>query len=207
MFTGIVKGAYTITAIHEEPGLRRFELEFDAEMVSGLEIGASVALDGVCMTVTRIDGHAVYFDAMQETLDTTTLGLVKPNDLVNAERSFRKDAEVGGHILSGHIDGMAEVVDVELASNKRVVSYRLPNELCKYVFKKGFVAIDGCSLTVVDTEASKGLFRVSYIPETLRVTTHANHGVGDKVNIEIDRQTQVIVDTVERVLAERGELA
>lgn len=203
MFTGIVKGALAVKKVRVQPQLASFVFDFTEELLSGLEVGASVALDGVCMTVTSIDGFEVSFDAMQETLNLTTLGFLAEGDLVNIERSFRQDAEVGGHILSGHVDAMATIVNIEASENKKIVHYQLPAELQKYVFKKGFVAVHGCSLTVVDVNRADSTFCISYIPETLRVTTHGHKAQGDRVNIEIDRQTQVIVDTVERVLAER----
>ena len=204
MFTGIVSAALPVAQLQKKPGLLSLAIDFPANLLDGLEIGASVALDGVCMTVTAIENGRVSFDAMQETLDLTTLGLLEAGDLLNVERSFKQQQEVGGHILSGHIDCMAEITAIDAAENKKVVHYRLPEAMLKYVFRKGFIAVNGCSLTVVDVDRQASIFHISYIPETLRVTTHAEKTVGDRVNIEIDRQTQVIVDTVERVLAERA---
>jgi riboflavin synthase len=156
--------------------------------------------------VTHIRGNDVDFDVMQQTLEVTTLGIVEEGGRVNVERSAKQGAEIGGHILSGHIDCSAEVVAIEEPENNRFVSYQLPAALMKYVFDKGFVAINGCSLTVAKVNREERQFTVCYIPETLRITTHGDKQIGDKVNIEIDRQTQIIVDTVERLLTGQPEL-
>ena len=169
----------------------------------GLEIGASVGLNGVCMTVTRIENDRVHFDAMQETLSLTTLGQLAVGDLVNVERSAKQGAEIGGHLISGHVDGRAVVTAVERSENNLTLFFQLPKTLVKYVFRKGFIGLHGCSLTVASMDSSRGVFSVCLIPETLRSTNLGALSVGAEVNIEVDRQTQVIVDTVERVLAER----
>lgn len=204
MFTGIVQGAFPITRIERKPGLLSLVIELPAPMLDGLEVGASVAVDGVCLTVTAFDTRSSRFDVMQQTLDVTTLGNIEEGSRVNIERSARQGVEIGGHIVSGHVDGMAEVVAVETPENNRFISYRVPAAKLKYIFEKGFVALNGCSLTVARVDRGQGVFTVCYIPETLRVTTHGDKQVGDRVNFEIDRQTQVIVDTVENFLAVNG---
>ncbi len=203
MYTGIVHGAYPLCGLQKKPGLSRLVMELDAVLVEGLAIGASVGLNGVCMTVTAIEGHRVSFDAMQETLSLTTLGQLQPGDRVNVERSANQGAEIGGHLISGHVDGTAELVGLEQPENNCTMTFQLPGPLAKYVFKKGFIGLHGCSLTVADMDADKARFSVCLIPETLRVTNLSDLKVGDRVNIEVDRQTQVIVDTVERLMAER----
>jgi riboflavin synthase len=203
MYTGIVHGAYPLAAVIHKPGLHQLFIDLPPVLLEDLVIGASVGLDGVCMTVTSIDGARVSFDAMQETLSLTTLGKLNDGDIVNVERSAKQGAEIGGHNMSGHVDGCAELIAVEESENNCTLSFRLPQTLSKYVFRKGFIGISGCSLTVADYQRDEAEFTVWLIPETLRVTGFANKRVGDWVNIEVDRQTQVIVDTVERVLAER----
>ncbi|WP_372747719.1 riboflavin synthase subunit alpha [Litorivivens sp.] len=204
MFTGIVQGAFPLARLIEKPGLRQLVMQLDEPLVAGLQIGASVALNGVCMTVTHIDGTQVGFDAMQETLSLTTLGQLRENEPVNVERSVTQAGEIGGHIVSGHIDGVAELVGLEHTENNCTMTFQLPLALAKYVFKKGFIGLHGCSLTVATMDQKTGRFSVCLIPETLRATNLSLLRQGDRVNIEVDRQTQVIVDTVERVLAERG---
>lgn len=203
MYTGIVYGAYTLCGLEQKPGLSSLTMDLNEALVAGLEIGASVGLNGVCMTVTGIDGRKVHFDAMQETLSLTTLGQLSIGDSVNVERSASQGAEIGGHLISGHVDGVAELAALEQPENNCTMTFQLPMALAKYVFKKGFIGLHGCSLTVADMDKSSARFTVCLIPETLRVTNLSELKVGDKVNIEVDRQTQVIVDTVERVMAER----
>lgn len=205
MYTGIVHGAYPLTSVVRKPGLHQFLIELPPELLEELNIGASVGLDGVCMTVTEINGNQLSFDAMQETLKTTTLGGVDVGDLVNVERSAKQGAEIGGHNISGHVDGCAEIIAIDQTENNCTLHFRLPPQLTKYVFKKGFVGVNGCSLTVADFKRDEATFSVCLIPETLRVTNLGQKSLGDWVNIEVDRQTQVIVDTVERVLAERAD--
>ncbi len=204
MYTGIVAGAFQLVGLEQKPGLSQLVVELNEVLVQGLTLGASVGLNGVCMTVTAIDGVRVHFDAMQETLSLTTLGTLNEGDWLNVERSALQGAEIGGHLISGHVDGTAELVALETPENNCTMTFRLPPELQKYVFKKGFIGLHGCSLTVADIDKSEATFTVCLIPETLRVTNLSKLSVGDRVNIEVDRQTQVIVDTVERVLAERG---
>ncbi len=204
MYTGIVQGAFALTELNDEPGLRRLAIALPAHLREDLQIGASVGLDGVCMTVTGVSGATVHFDAMQETLSLTTLGQLAVGDLVNVERSAKQGAEIGGHLISGHVDGRAAVTAVVRSENNVEVFFQLPAALIKYVFHKGFIGLHGCSLTVASMDSVSGVFSVCLIPETLRSTNLKLLEVGDEVNIEVDRQTQVIVDTVERVLAERA---
>lgn len=206
MYTGIVTGTFPVVTLNRQPGLASFAVELDAKHVAGLEIGASVNLDGVCMTVTKIEATRAFFDASVETLSRTTLGQLSVGRLLNVERSAKAGAEIGGHPISGHVDGMAEIVSVERPANNCVITFQLPTEYGRYVFNKGFIALNGCSLTVSDLDKKAARFRVFLIPETLRLTTFASSRVGDRANFEIDRQTQVIVDTidaaVERALGE-----
>lgn len=201
MYTGIVQGVGEIVSLETLPGLSHLAVSLPESLLDGITLGASIGLDGVCMTVTGWQDCVVNFDAMEETLRATTLGALTVGDRVNVERSARQNDEIGGHLLSGHVDGMADIVEIERRENNWKAFYQLPVSLKKYVFRKGFVAVNGCSLTVVDMDDKSGIFSINFIPETLRATTHGEREPGDRVNIEVDRQTQVIVDTVERVLA------
>lgn len=200
MFTGIVKGLGTVVSGEVTPGLARFTVELPGGYGGGLERGASVAIDGTCLTATDIVGDRVTFDVMRETLEKTTLGTLAVDSRVNVERSYRVGDEVGGHIVSGHVTGVAEIVSVETPENNRVVTFRVPTEWMKYILPKGFVGLDGCSLTVVDVDKAAGTFSVWLIPETLALTTFGFKKPGDRVNVEIDSKTQAIVDTVESYL-------
>lgn len=202
MFTGIVQGLCEVAAVDREPGLARLSVRL-GELASGLQTGASVAINGVCLTVTVVQGPDARFDVIRETLSLTNLDDLRPGTRVNVERSFRVGDEVGGHILSGHVSGVAEVVRVERASNERNLYFRVPATLLKYLSHKGFVALDGASLTIAHVDRAAGEIGVCLIPETIARTTLGTLAQGARVNLEVDAQTQSIVDTVERVLAER----
>lgn len=203
MYTGIIRGKFPVTHIQERPGLKTLSIEFTPELASGLKFGASVSISGVCLTVAKMDGNTILFDVMLETLNKTTLGSLKEGDEVNIERSAVYGAEIGGHPMSGHVHTVAEIIDVEEPENNKVVTFHVDPQWMKFIFSKGFIGIDGASLTVVDANREAGTFKIWLIPETLRITTFGKKGVGDKVNIEIDPQTQTIVETVERVLAQK----
>lgn len=196
MFTGIVQKLLPITQIISGDHLLKYAVALEDQ--AGLQIGASIAIDGVCQTVVRIDGSDVWFDAIPETLEKTTLKTLTIGQLVNVERAARFGDEIGGHILSGHIFGTAQLVRI----HQNQFTIQCPPEWIKYFFKKGYVAIDGVSLTIVDVD-QEGYFTVHLIPETLGRTTLGFKKCGASVNIEIDSQTQVIVETVEQILAER----
>jgi len=200
MYTGIVSGTVEIEQVDTEPGLMRLGVRLPGELLRGLQRGASIAIDGVCLTALEQDGNIVFFQAMSETLQRTTLGDARPGRRVNVERSATQGVEVGGHIVSGHVDGAAEIVAIDNPANNHVVTFRPPPHLMKYIFLKGFIAIDGASLTVAEVDHKSETFKVWFIPETLRLTTFGFKRVGDRVNLEVEAQTRVLVDTVERLL-------
>lgn len=206
MFTGIVQGVAKIIAIDEKPNFRTHVVELSPALLAGLETGASVAHNGCCLTVTRIDGDKVSFDLMKETLRITNLGELAVGDRVNIERAAKFSDEIGGHLMSGHIMTTAEVAKILTSENNHQIWFK-PQDvtLLKYVLHKGFIGIDGISLTVGEVTATR--FCVHLIPETLQRTTLGNKKLGQRVNIEIDPQTQAVVDTVERVLAAREAAA
>ncbi|AEX52651.1 riboflavin synthase [Rahnella aquatilis] len=202
MFTGIVQGTGTIVSIDEKPNFRTHVVRLPEDMLDNLQLGASVAHNGCCLTVTEVNGDLVSFDLMKETLRLTNLGELKEGDPVNLERAARFNDEIGGHLMSGHIICTAEVAKILTSENNRQIWFRMPHEdLMKYVLHKGYIGIDGISLTI--GEVTRTRFCVHLIPETLQRTTLGTKRLGDKINIEIDPQTQAIVDTVERVLASR----
>lgn len=207
MFTGIVQGTAELVAIEEAEAFRTHVLALPEAMRQGLEIGASVAHNGVCLTVTRIDGERVSFDLMRETLRATNLGELSVGDRINIERAARFGDEIGGHAMSGHVMATARLVEVDIAPNNRRLWFEVPAELGRFLFVKGYIGVDGASLTigaVKPARAGQGpRFCVDLIPETLARTVLGDRATGDRVNIEIDPQTQAIVETVERVMAER----
>ncbi|URH94718.1 riboflavin synthase subunit alpha [Pasteurella multocida] len=204
MFTGIVQGTAKIVSIQDKANFRTQIVKMPQEMLKGLEIGASVANNGVCLTVTEINQDCVSFDLMAETLRITNLGELQPGDLVNIERAMQMGSEIGGHILSGHVYCTASVKQIFSSENNRQIWFELPDmATMKYILPKGFIAIDGISLTIGEVKGQT--FCVKLIPETLNRTLIGTREVGDKVNIEIDPQTQAIVDTVERYLSTKQQ--
>ncbi|AHG22372.1 riboflavin synthase subunit alpha [Chania multitudinisentens RB-25] len=202
MFTGIVQGTARLVAIDEKPNFRTHIVEMPDELLPGLALGASVSHNGCCLTVTAIEGNRVSFDLVKETLRLTNLGALAQGAVVNVERAAKFGDEIGGHLMSGHIICTAEIAKIYTSENNRQIWLRMPSaDLMKYVLHKGFIGIEGISLTI--GEVVNNRFCVHLIPETLERTTLGKKRLGDKVNIEIDPQTQAVVDTVERVMASR----
>ena len=201
MYTGIVSGTAPVIAVANGEGIRALTIDLDG-FSNGLQIGASVALDGVCMTVVSMEGTEVRFDAIEETLSRTTLGRAIQGRMVNVERSLRMGDELGGHILSGHVMMTAKIIErVERGEGLDLVIEN-PLEARPYILEKGFIAIDGMSLTIGET-SDEG-FALHIIPETLRVTTIGEKEVGDSVNLEIDSRTQAVVETVMRNMEDKA---
>jgi len=204
MFTGIVQGVATIARITDRPGLRSFRLQFPDGFAHELAIGASVACDGVCLTVTELHGaNEADFDVMQQSLSLTTLGHFREGDVLNVERAAKDGAEIGGHPLSGHVDVTATVESIRQPENNHVIRIRVPGGWMRYIFAKGYIAINGASLTVAEVNKAESWFEVWLIPETMRMTTFGHKAAGAQLNIEIERATQVFVDTVRDALEER----
>ncbi|YCO05288.1 riboflavin synthase subunit alpha [Vibrio sp. VNB-15] len=199
MFTGIVQGTAKVVQIDKKERFQTHVIELEGSLGEGLEIGASVAHNGCCLTVTKIEGTQISFDLMQATLALTNLGELVEGDSVNIERAAKFGDEIGGHSMSGHISLIGEIVEVIDTPNNRTIWFALPQESMKYVLAKGYIGLDGCSLTIGEVEDNQ--FSVHLIPETLQRTLFGSRQVGEKINIEFDPQTQAIVDTVERVLA------
>lgn len=213
MFTGIVQGVATVESVADRPGLRSLRLRFPPGFGTGLAIGASVSVDGTCLTVTELvdvaagnTAGAASFDVMQQTLALTSLGGLAPGHRVNVERAAKDGAEIGGHPLSGHVDVLGRVAEIRRPQNNHVLRIALPAPWMRYVFAKGYIAVNGASLTVAEARREadgSGWFEVWLIPETLRLTTFGEKAEGAALNIEIERQTQVFVDTVRAAVEER----
>ena len=201
MYTGIVAGTAPILSIEERDGFRSFTIDLTG-FDDGLEIGASVSLDGVCMTVVGIESGRVGFDAIEETLERTTLADRSNGDVLNVERSLRLGDELGGHMLSGHVMCTAEILERAEVGEGVDLLISIPDEVRPYILENGYVAVDGMSLTVGRVDDSG--FDLHIIPETLRVTTIGQKEVGGSVNIEVDSQTQAIVDTLSRSVGASG---
>ena len=200
MFTGIVAASCEVVATEQGEEVRSIVVDLSG-YDDDLEIGASVAIDGVCMTVvSAIDGH-VRFEAIPETLERTTMGLLKQGSRVNIERSLRMGDELGGHILSGHIMSTARILQRTQKGEGIDLLIEHQADTKPYILEKGYVAVDGMSLTVGEVQ-SEG-FNLHIIPETLRITTIGAKTEGDLVNIEVDSRTQAVVDTIRSMEVQR----
>lgn len=200
MFTGIVQNKTPLKIEQSLDQLKTFSIALSAKQEEGLVTGASIALNGVCLTVTKVDQGRAYFDVMMETLRVTNLGQLKDGDLVNAERAARFGDDIGGHAMSGHVASTVKIIEIEKPENNCIIWFELSPEQRKFLFAKGFIGLNGCSLTIGEVQEDR--FNVYLIPETLAVTTFGESTVGDLVNIEFDAQTQAIVETLERMKAE-----
>jgi len=198
LFTGIVQDLVKVQTVVDQGDLTRIGLDLGS-MAHNLETGASVAVNGCCLTVTRVEQGVAYFDVIMETLRTTSLSQIRSGDYVNVERSFHVGDEIGGHIVSGHITTTADVVERRVEGNDNVLSFSMSEQWMKYVFHKGFVALDGASLTISSVDREANQFEVSLIPETLERTTLGRVMPGERVNVEVDAQTLTTVETVERL--------
>ncbi len=196
MFTGIVAGTAAILRIEKGDGISTFTVDM-RDFVEGLETGASVSLDGVCMTVVSMDSGHVTFDAITETMERTTLSDRIEGDLLNVERSMRFGDELGGHILSGHVMGTAEIIESRIVGEGIDIRISIPEGCAPFILEKGFIAVDGMSLTVGKCDDESFILHI--IPETLRITTLDKKEVGDRVNVEIDSRTQAVVETILRM--------
>ena len=196
MFTGIVAGTAPIVEIGGDDAVRTFSVDLNG-FDNDLEIGASVSLDGVCMTVVSLENGIVSFDAISETLGRTTLSDRLVGDLLNVERSLRLGDELGGHILSGHIIGTAEILKREENGDGVDFLISIPEGCNHFVLEKGYIAVDGMSLTIGKCD-EVGFF-LHIIPETLRITSIGKKSEGDLVNIEIDSRTQAVVEAMMRM--------
>ena len=202
MFTGIVQGIGVITRLADRKGIRRVQVRMPKGYEEGLATGASIAINGLCLTVVGWDDQGVQFDVIDESLRLSNLSDLREGSLVNIERAAKFGDEIGGHVLSGHIHGLATVIDVVQAEANLAVWVSVPDALSKYVLPKGYVSLNGCSLTVGEL-VKNGQFSIHLIPETRSLTIFGQVRSGDQLNLEIDSQTQAIVDTVERVLDQR----
>ena len=202
VFSGIVEGTAVVSRVTKETGLYRVEIEASPDFSSGLQIGGSVCVDGVCLTASSIESNCLGFDVMMETLDVTTLNNVKENDIVNVERSVKLGDEIGGHLVSGHVSDVVIVSKIEKPENNHVITFQTNSEVIRYIFPKGYVALNGVSLTIGDVNRSDNCFSVYLIPETLRLTNLGSKEVGDSINLEIETQTRNMIDTISVVSKE-----
>ena len=186
MFTGIIEGIGKIEKISKNTK-NRSAIQMTVNLgkyAKGLKIGQSVALNGVCLTATKLTKSNCIFEMIEETTNKTDLGNLKPGDIVNIERSLRTGDRLEGHFVLGHVDGVGIIKKIQNKPKEVQVWFEVPKELSKYVVKKGSIAVDGISLTVVDVK--NNLASVCLIPHTMEITNFKTKNVGDKLNIETD---------------------
>ncbi len=186
MFTGIIEGTGTVESISRSTsGGSAIRMTVDlGKNARGLKIGQSVALNGVCLTVIELNKGRCSFEMIQETAEKTSMGDLKKGSTVNIERSLKASDRLEGHFVLGHVDGVGTIAEIQEKPDEVQVWFQLPEELTRYVVKKGSIAVDGISLTVVDTR--KNMASVCMIPHTIQVTNFTRKAKGDKVNIETD---------------------
>ena len=186
MFTGIIVGTGKVTKLNPKPKSRSaIQMTVDlGKYAKGLKIGQSVAINGVCLSATKISRNKCVFEMIDETIKKTDLGNVNAGSIVNIERSLKVGDRLEGHFVLGHIDGVATITKIEKKPKEVKFWFKIPKKLTKYVVKKGSIALDGISLTVVD--AKKDIASVCLIPQTIKVTNFKSKNVGDKLNIETD---------------------
>lgn len=196
MYTGIVQGTEKVKAIEPSAGYSTLQITNTQGFFNDVATGASVAVNGVCLTVTGFDGEHARFDVSRLTAETTTLQHLQADDVVNIERSCRAGSENGGHSLYGHVEGVARVERIipDGLTQKLVIS--VPADKMKYFFDKGFIGLHGCSLTIHHADREKNTLTLNLIPETLRLTTLQYLKRGDLVNYEVEQSTRAIVETI-----------
>jgi riboflavin synthase len=195
MFTGIVEERGAVRAVTPNEGGARVAIQAQT-VLSDATIGASIAVNGCCLTVVELGDGWWAADAVTETLDRTALGRLRVGDPVNLERPVAADGRFGGHVVQGHVDGVGELVAADaLPDGSTRMRFRMPELLTRYVVEKGSIAVDGISLTVA--AVGDDAFEVAVIPHTLEVTTLGARAVGDPVNLEVD----VLAKYVERLVA------
>jgi riboflavin synthase len=199
MFTGIIETTGSVLAIN--PGSDSSRITFAAPgVLSDAQIGASIAVNGVCLTVTHFDHDSFTADLMEETLKRSSLGALTTGDSVNIERAMPLTGRLGGHIVQGHVDAVATVRSIEPREDWTLITFDLPRDIARYVVEKGSITVSGVSLTVVkvsEPAQAQPWFSVSLIPTTLRDTTLGKISVGSEVNLEVD----ALAKYVERILA------
>ena len=198
MFTGIIEGVGRLAALEPRGGDVRLRVDVGSLPFEDVRLGESIAVNGVCLTVIAFDATSFQADASTETLALTTLGGLQVGAAVNLERAMRPTDRLGGHLVSGHVDGVGEVLAIVPDARAQRWRFRAPAPLLRYIAKKGSICVDGVSLTVNEVDAEG--FEVALIPHTVAHTAFATTGVGDAVNLEID----LVARYVERLLAGRA---
>jgi len=198
MFTGIIEELGTVASVEVLPDSIRLAIKGDL-VRQDLSQGESISVNGVCLTAAEITSDGFIADVMLETLNRSSLSGISQGESVNLERAMSGAGRFGGHVVQGHVDGVAEIISREPSANWEVVKVKIPAELSKYVVHKGSITLDGVSLTVNDI--SDNTVSLSLIPETLRLTTLGTKQVGDKLNVEAD----ILAKHIEKLIEARSQ--
>ncbi len=201
MFSGIVVGTGKVNKVIKFEDYNVLEISYPKEFSKNLKKGASVSVNGVCLTSKNKGSKILKFDVVEETLKRTNLRDVCKNDFVNLERSISASSEIGGHLMSGHVHYAAKILEIVNKKGIKDIKISLNEKYSDYVLEKGYIGINGCSITI--GKVNKNSFLVHLIPETLEVTNLNFIQKNDLVNIEIDQNTIAIVDTVKKTLARK----
>lgn len=207
MFTGIIAAIGKVEKVQPQGGDLRLQIASNNLDVADVKLGDSIAINGVCLTVVDIDGATVSFDVSRESLDRTSLGSVKTGSEVNLEKALAVGDRLGGHFVSGHVDGLGEVISRQESARSVIFRFKVPTELERYIAEKGSICIDGVSLTVNDVADNQNRhpraggdplnwFEVNIIPHTMQQTIMSSYSIGTKVNLEVD----LIARYLERLL-------
>lgn len=193
MFNGIVEAIGTINKINNTNGSVDFSIS-NPDDFDDLFVGASVAVNGVCLTVTRFSQSELEVTAVPETLRVTNLSSLKQDDKVNLERAMKVDSRIGGHYVQGHVDTVGEILEIQQDSTALLVKIGVTPKITKYLVKKGYVGLDGMSITIIDVDSD--WFTVTFIPQTQAATISGHYQKGTKINIEVD----ILGKYVEKIL-------
>ena len=201
MFTGIVSGQGIIHKIKNNVDYASITIKAPADFSKNLKRGASVAVNGVCLTAKKGATDLLQFDVITETLEKTNFKLLSKGNKVNLERSMKANTEIGGHLVSGHIHGVGVIKSINDRGQTKDLRIQPPASLMEYLFYKGYVGLNGCSLTI--GKVFKSSFNIHLIPETIKVTNFQKMKKGDLINIEIDQTTINTVETIKKIMLER----
>ena len=198
MFSGIIQETGKVIEFVKEKDIYNLSVDCSSDLLSDLKKGASISVNGVCLTIKDANPEILRFDLVEETIKRTNFQNIKAGDNVNLERSLKMGDEIGGHLVSGHIHDTSKVISIDIRDESWDVEFSVEPFMQDYILHKGYVAINGCSLTV--GEVSKESFMIHLIPETLSITNISQLQQNSIVNIELDQNTVVIADTVKKYL-------
>ena len=201
MFSGIVQTVGKIESIKDKNHIKTIRIETHGDYLEDIAIGQSVSVDGVCLSLVKKNNEYCEFEAVEETIDRTTLGRYKQGTKVNLEKSLKFGDTVGGHFVSGHIHTRGRIVEVELVGESKNILVEIEEKWIKYLTEKGYISVNGASITI--GKVSKNTFYVHLIPETLKTTNLDELIYDNYVNLEFDQATIAIVDTTERLINQK----